>query len=574
MKPIISRNSKGHSAKSTDYIIVGAGSAGCVLANRLSEDHSVSVKLLELGPKDQSWMIQMPAAFSRPLMSNRFNWAYKTLPEPFMDNRIMDCPRGRVIGGSSSINGMCYVRGNAADYDRWADETSDPAWSYSHCLPYFKKANSLASRSTDYHGTDGPLTVTPGACENPLHQAFIEAGIQAGYGHTDDQNGYRQEGFGPMFMTIKNGVRWSAAKAYLNPALSRPNLDVVRHALVTRILFDKTRSIGVEILIAGKVQTLYCEREVIVCGGSINSPQLLNLSGIGNPEHLKKIGVPCVIDLPGVGENLQDHLEAYLQHSCKQPISIYPALKFHTQARVFLQWIVRHRGWGASNHFESGGFIRTRAGVRHPDIQYHFFPVAANYDGTAPVKGHGYQAHMGPMRPTSSGFVRTVSIDPRKPPEIQFNYMQTDQDRQEMRDGIRLTREIFAQKAFDPFRGPELAPGANATSDSELDAFVRAKAESAYHPSCTCKMGVDDMAVTDSEGKVRGAQNLRIVDASIMPSIPSGNLNAPVIMMAEKLADRIAGRSALEPSDAAVYEAVNWETGQRESEPETPFSAN
>ena len=555
--------------KNTDYIIVGAGSAGCVLANRLTEDADIHVTVLETGPSDRSWMIQMPAAFSRPLVSDRFNWAYKTLPEPHMDNRIMDCPRGRVIGGSSSINGMCYVRGHAFDYDRWAQETGDPTWSYAHCLPYFKKSNSLQSRSEDYHGSFGPLTVTPGPCENPLHQAFIEAGVQAGYGHTEDMNGFRQEGFGPMFMTVKDGVRWSAAKAYLNPASSRPNLSILRRALVTRILFKDNRAVGVEILSGGKIQELYCDREVLLCAGSINSPQILNISGIGDANHLKSLGLPCLVNLPGVGKNLQDHLEVYVQHSCKQPISLYPALKVHKQAMVLLQWKVKHEGWGASNHFESGGFIRSQAGVRHPDIQYHFFPVAANYDGRAPVKGHGYQAHMGPMRPTSVGFVTTVSNDPRKPPEIQFNYMKTEGDRQEIRDGVRLTREIFAQKVFDPFRGPELAPGAQVRSDDEIDAFIRARAESAYHPSCTCKMGTDEMAVTDSQGRVRGTENLRIVDASIMPSIASGNLNAPVIMMAEKLADLIRGKTPLEPSNAPVFEAQDWQSNQRESEPET-----
>ena len=376
-----------------------------------------------------------------------------------MDNRVMDCPRGRVLGGSSSINGMCYVRGHAEDYNRWAQETGDAQWSYAHCLPYFRKSETFKSGPDDYRGGDGPLVVTKGPCENPLYQAFIEAGVQAGYRRTDDQNGYGQEGFGSMDMTINNGVRWSTAKAYLNPASSRKNLEIRRATLVSKVLLRGNQAIGIEIFAKNKFSKLECEREVILCTGTINSPQLLQLSGIGRAGHLKQIGIPCVIDLPGVGQNLQDHLEVYVQHSCKQPISLYPALKMHIQARVLLQWMLKKEGWGTSNHFEAGAFIRSRVGVKHPDLQYHFFPVAANYDGSAPVSGHGFQAHMGPMRPTSTGYVRAVSNNPLKAPEIRFNYMQTLGDRKEIRDGIRLTREIFAQKAFDPFRGDELAPG-------------------------------------------------------------------------------------------------------------------
>ena len=551
-------------AQSCDYVIVGAGSAGCVLANRLTEDSSVNVELVETGPKDRSWMLQMPAAFSRPLLNERFNWAYRTQPEPYMNQRVMDCPRGRVIGGSSSINGMCYVRGHALDYDRWAEETGDPAWSYSHCLPYFRKAETRVDGADDYHGDQGPLVVTTGPCENPLFQAFIEAGAEAGYGRTEDQNGYRQEGFGPMFMTVKDGVRWSTAKAYLDPISSqRQNLTVRRNVLVTRVLFSGNRAIGIEIFKNGRFSAIHCDREVILCGGSMNSPQLLHLSGVGPADLLKKIDVRCLIDLPGVGENLQDHLEVYVQHSCKEPISLYPALSFHIQARVLLQWMFTKKGWGTSNHFEAGAFIRSRAGIRHPNLQYHFFPVAANYDGRAPVKGHGFQAHVGPMRPTSRGFVQTISKDPRKSPAIQFNYMQTEQDREEMIDGVRLTREIFAQKAFDRYRGPELAPGASARSDDEIMEFVRSRGESAYHPTSTCKMGRDEMAVVDSEGRVHGAENLRVIDASIMPSVVSGNTNAPTIMMAEKLADKIRQVEPLAPSDAPFFVSGSWETEQR-----------
>ena len=549
----------------SDYIIVGAGSAGCVLANRLTEDAEVSVHLIEAGPGDTSWVIHMPAAFSRPLNSDRFNWAYRTEPEPYLNNRVMDCPRGRVIGGSSSINGMCYVRGHAFDYDRWAEETGDPSWAYAHCLPYFRKAETRDSGENAYHGGEGPLRVTTGPIQNPLFQAFIDAGVQAGYGYTEDQNGFRQEGFGTMDMTVSNGSRWSAAKGYLKPALARKKLIMQKRALVTRVLFAGNRATGVEIVENNKLKTIYADRGVILCGGVINSPQLLQLSGIGNPVLLQEHGIPVIAELNGVGENLQDHLEVYIQYECIQPVSIAPALRLHRQAKILFEWLTTKKGLGASNHFEAGAFIRSRAGVRHPDLQFHFLPVAVNYDGTSGVKGHGFQAHMGPMRATSRGHVRISSNDPRKPPRVLFNYMQTDQDRQEMRDGVRLTREIMSQEAMNPFRGAEISPGSDVQSDDEIDRFVRARSESAYHPACTCKMGNDEAAVVDVQGRVHGVENLRVIDSSIMPSIVSGNLNAPVIMMAEKLADVIRGRQPYAPSDAPVFEAENWETRQRES---------
>ncbi len=546
-----------------DYIIVGAGSAGCVLASRITENPDIDVCVLEAGPQDRSWELQMPAAFSRPLVSDRFNWAYQTQPEIYMNNRVMDCPRGRVIGGSSSINGMCYIRGHAADYDRWADQSKDPTWSYAHCLPYFRKAETRRKGADDYHGGDGPLVVTTGPAENPLFHAFINAGVEAGYLYTEDQNGYQQEGFGTMDMTVEDGVRCSAAKAYLHPAATRKNLHIQPLALVIRILFKGETATGVEVLLNNKVQCIYAEREVLLCGGAINSPQILQLSGIGDCTHLRKLDIPVLVDSPAVGENLQDHLEVYVQHACNQPISLYPAMKIHRQAIVLLKWLMTKEGWGTSNHFEAGGFIRSRAGVRHPDLQYHFLPVAANYDGTSPAKGHGYQAHMGPMRPTSRGYVKILSKDPRKHPEVRFNYMQTLGDRQEMRDGVRLTREIFAQKAFDEFRGEELTPGPSVQSDAAIDQFVRERAESAYHASCTCSMGDEQNGVVDSEGRVHGVNQLRIVDASIMPSIASGNLNAPTIMLAEKIADQILQRKPLPPSSAPVYYAENWRESQR-----------
>jgi choline dehydrogenase len=542
------------SSKTFDYVIVGAGSAGCVLAKRLTEEPDVDVLVLEAGPADRSLFIHMPAAFSFPLANDRFNWYYHGAPEPWMDGRRMYCPRGRVLGGSSSINGMVYVRGHALDYERWAGNAL-PEWSYSHCLPYFRKSETREKGGDDYRGDDGPLKVATGACANPLFEAFIEAGIQAGYPYTEDMNGYQQEGFGPMDMTVYRGRRWSAAKAYLRPATEQPKLDVQTRAYVTRILFQGNRALGVQYVQRGVLKTARAEREVILSGGAINSPQLLMLSGVGDASELKKLGISVIQNLPGVGRNLQDHMEVYIQHACTQPISLYRAMNPLRKPVIGIQWLLLHSGDGASNHFEAGGFIRSRAGVPHPDLQYHFLPIAINYDGSSPAGGHGFQAHVGPMRPTSTGHVKLRSSDPADAPEILFNYMMTDGDREEMRAGIRLTRELFSQPAFDEFRGDELAPGDTVQTDAEIDAFVRARAESAYHPSCTCKIGIDDMAVVDGEARVHGIECLRIVDASIMPSIVSGNLNAPTIMLAEKLADVIRGHAPLEPSTAPYFRA-------------------
>lgn len=532
-----------------------------MLASRLTEDENTTVLVLEAGGEDRSIMIHMPAAFSYPLGNDRFNWAYETEPDPHMNNRRVYCPRGRVIGGSSSINGMVYIRGNAKDYDGW-EQAGAAGWAYRNILPYFKKAETRLKGGDDYRGDSGPLKVTTGACEIPLFNAFIEAGRQAGYPYTADMNGYQQEGLGPMDMTTYQGERWSVAKAYLRPALSRANLDLWLRTLVTRIRFADGKAVGVECVRNNNVETVDAG-EVIVCAGAINSPQLLNLSGIGDGNKLNKLGIAIEADLPGVGQNLQDHLEVYVQHSCPRPVSIYPATKPLTKLKIGVEWLLTKKGWGASNQFESGGFIRSRAGVEYPDLQYHFLPIAINYDGRSPAGGHGFQAHTGPMRPTSRGTVELRSSDPRIPPRILFNYTASENDRQVMRDGIRHTREIFAQSAFDDFRGAELAPGVDVESDEALDEFVRDKGESAYHPSCTCKMGTDDHSVVDAHGRVHGIQNLRVVDASIMPNIVNGNLNAPVIMMAEKLADRIGGRETLPPLDVPVYSAPDWETRQR-----------
>ena len=473
-----------------DYVVVGAGSAGCVLASRLSEDAHVRVLLLEAGPVDHpwAWQLHMPAALAYPLKNQRYNWGYWSEPEPHMDGRRIYCPRGRVLGGSSSINGMAYVRGHARDYDRWA-QSGLRGWDYAHVLPYFKRAETRAQGGDHYRGDSGPLHVATGACGNPLYGAFIEAGRQAGYPLTADMNGYQQEGFAPMDMTVQGGRRWSAARAYLDPARRRQNLRVRTGALTCRVRFEGARAVGVDYLRKGQTVSVRAGREVILAGGAINSPQLLMLSGIGDADELASFDIPVVAHLPGVGRNLQDHLEIYVQHACTRPISLYAAQKPWHKLRIGLEWILLKRGLGATSHFEAGAFIRSRAGVEHPDLQYHFLPIAMNYDGSNPQETHGFQAHVGPMRPTSVGRVSLRSADPKEPPSILFNYMATEGDRQEMRAAVRLTREIFAQRAFDPYLGPELAPGAEVGTDAEIDAFVRARAESAYHACGTCKMG-------------------------------------------------------------------------------------
>ena len=541
---------------SFDYVIVGAGSAGCVLANRLSEDPDTRVLLIEAGPRDRSIIIHMPAAFSYPLANDRFNWFYRSEPEPHLDNRRMYCPRGRVLGGSSSINGMVCIRGNAMDYEGWQQLGAD-GWSYAEVLPYFRKSETRVRGGDEYRGDSGPLFVTTGACRNPLFGAFLEAARQAGHARTEDVNGYRQEGVGPKDQTTCNGLRWSAARAYIYPVRSRPNLRILLKARVNRILFEGARAAGVEYRHRGGLGRAVAGREVILCGGAINSPQLLMLSGVGKAADLERAGVRVMHDLPGVGANLQDHLEVYVQHASLKPVSIYPVLRWPTRIKVGLEWLLFKRGWGATNHFEAGGFLRSSDSVEFPDIQLHFLPIAVNYDGRSPASGHGYQLHAGPMRPTSTGRVSLRTADPGDAPAIRFNYMATEGDRREMRDAIRLSREIFAQPAFAPFRGDELTPGAAAQSDAQLDAYVRRHAESAYHPSCTCKMGRDEMAVVDPETRVHGLDNLRVVDASIMPKIVTGNLNMPTIMIAEKAADMIRGRPPPPPSTAPFYKALS-----------------
>ena len=549
-----------------DYIIVGAGSAGCALAYRLSEA-GARVLVVEHGGSDAGPFIQMPAALSYPMNMARYDWGYRTEPEPHLGGRRLACPRGKVIGGSSSINGMVYVRGHPMDFDHWA-ETGAAGWSFADVLPYFRRMEcwhgGRDGGDPAWRGHDGPLHVTRGPRRNPLYQAFIEAGRQAGYQSTADYNGAQQEGFGPFEQTVWRGRRWSAANAYLRPALRRSNCRLLR-ALVRRVRIEGGRATGVEIRRGGRIETVTARREVILAASAINSPKLLMLSGIGPAAELARHGIAVRADRPGVGANLQDHLEVYVQYASRQPITLYRYWNLLWKGLIGAQWLLTRRGLGASNNFESCGFIRSRAGVAYPDIQFHFLPMAVRYDGRAAAEGHGFQAHVGPMRSPSRGAVTLASADPEAAPRIRFNYMSTEQDWIDFRAALRLTREIFAQPAFAPFVRHEIQPGAAAQSDAALDAFIRDHAESAYHPCGTCRMGrADDPgAVVDPQGRVIGVAGLRVADSSIFPRITNGNLNAPSIMVGEKIADHVLGRDPLPPANDQPWIHPDWQNAQR-----------
>lgn len=550
-------------AENFDYIIVGAGSAGCVLADRLSADGRSRVLLVEYGGSDRSIFIQMPSALSIPMNMEKYNWFYHSEPEPHLNGRRMHTPRGKVLGGSSSINGLVYIRGNALDFEGWNAQGAH-GWSYHDVLPYFRRAEARQEGGNEYRGASGKLQTRYGTLSNPLHAAWLRASREAGYPATDDVNGFQQEGFGRMDMTVGDGRRCSAANAYLRPAMRRSNLKVVTHALATRVVFDGRRAVGLLYAQGGATHRVD-GREVILSAGPINSPQLLKLSGVGPAAELAALGIPLIHDLPGVGENLQDHLEFYFQVACKEPISLYSSINLWNRALIGARWMLRKDGLGATNHFESCGFIRSRPGVPYPDIQYHFLPMAVAYDGSTLAQEHGFQAHVGPMRSKSRGWVRLATTNPLDKPRILFNYLSQPDDWTEMRACVRLTREIFAQKAFDRYRGREIQPGIDVQSDEQIDDFIRAKVESAYHPSCSCKMGgaQDVMAVVAPDTRVYGLEGLRVVDSSIMPSVTTGNLNAPTIMLAEKAADHILGRGMLAPENAPYYVAPNWRAAQR-----------
>ncbi|MBT4256432.1 MAG: choline dehydrogenase [Gammaproteobacteria bacterium] len=553
-----------------DFIIVGAGSAGCVLANRISANPEHRVLLVEAGGSDKNILVQMPTALSYPMAMDRFNWGYHSEPEPGLDGRRISCPRGKGLGGTSTINGMVYVRGNAHDFEEW-EALGAQGWGYRECLPYFKRAESWVGGGDGYRGEDGPLAVCAGneMRLNPLYQTFIDAGVEAGYPATSDYNGERQEGFGPMHMTVRDGVRESTARAYLQPVIHRSNLKVITKALVQRIEVENGRAVGITFERAGKVTTVKARQEVIVAAGAIASPMLLQHSGIGSAETLEEAGVKCVHSLPGVGENLQDHLEVYFQFHCKQPVSLNSKLGLISKGLIGARWLLFKDGLGASNHFESCAFIRSRSGLKSPDIQYHFLPAAMRYDGTPSIDGHGFQVHVGPNKPKSRGRVRITSADPTAPPSILFNYYQHEDDIEAWRQCIRLTREIMNQPAMDSYRGEEIQPGVDVNTDAEIDEWVKQNIESAYHPAGTCRMGSaeDALAVVDKDCKVHGLNGLRVVDASVFPSLPNGNINAPVIMVAEKIADVILGKTSLPAEEVDIGVPRDWESSQREGVP-------
>ncbi|MDH4159771.1 MAG: choline dehydrogenase [Actinomycetota bacterium] len=539
-----------------DIVIVGGGSAGSALANRLSVDPGTSVLVLEAGRSDFKWdpFIHMPAALPFPIGSRLYDWRYESEPEPFMNGRRIYHARGKVLGGSSSINGMIFQRGNPMDYERWGADKGMETWDYAHCLPYFKRMETCLAGADDWRGGSGPLVLERGPAENPLFGAFFEAAQEAGYPLTDDVNGYRQEGFARFDRNIHRGRRLSAARAYLHPVMDRKNLDVETLAFGTKLRFEGTRAVGVDYVRAGRMHRSVSAGEVILCGGAINTPQLLQLSGVGNAKDLGELGINVVADLPGVGANLQDHLEVYIQYASKQPVSIAPGLKWWKRPGIGAQWMFMRSGLGATNHFEGGGFTRSNDDVDYPNLMFHFLPIAIRYDGSSPTEGHGYQVHIGPMYSDARGTVKLRSTDPREHPALQFNYLSTETDRREWVEAVQVARDILNQPAFAPFNDGELSPGESVSSDEEILQWVAEDAETALHPSCTAKMGVDDDSVLDpTTMRVHGVDGLRVVDASAMPYVTNGNIYAPVMMLAEKAADLITGDTPLPPSTAPFY---------------------
>jgi choline dehydrogenase len=538
-----------------DFVIVGGGSAGSALANRLSADPSNRVLVLEAGRPDYRWdvFIHMPAALTFPIGSRFYDWKYESEPEPHLRGRRIYHARGKVLGGSSSINGMIFQRGNPLDYARWASGAGMETWDYAHCLPYFKRMENCLAGGDEFRGDDGPLVLERGPATSPLFGAFFEAVTQAGYPLTGDVNGYRQEGFAAFDRNIHRGRRLSAAGAYLHPVMGRPNLKVACRAFVTKILFEGNRAAGVEFTLGSRPRRVRAG-EIVLCGGAINSPQLLQISGVGAAGHLKTLGIDAVADLPGVGENLQDHLEVYIQYASKLPVSVAPALKWRNRPLVGARWLFLRDGPGATNHFEAGGFVRSNEDVRYPNLMFHFLPIAIRYDGSAPAGGHGYQVHIGPMYSDARGSVKITSRDPVVHPALTFNYLSTAQDRKEWVEAIRIARRILNQPAFAMFNGGELSPGAEVTTDEQILDWVSRDAETALHPSCTCKMGTDEMSVVDpATMRVHGLEGLRTVDASVMPFITNGNIYAPVMMIAEKASDLILGNTPLPPQNVEFY---------------------
>lgn len=546
-----------------DYIVIGAGSAGAIVASRLSEDPNCTVLLVECGGSDRSVFIRMPSALGIPMNSKKYNWGFESVPEPHLNNRRMNCPRGKVLGGTSSINGMVYVRGHAHDYDEW-ESCGAAGWNYQSCLPYFKKLENHTCVDSEYSGREGPVAISGGNnMSNPLYRAFIDAGVNAGYRETSDYNGYRQEGFGQKFMNVDSGIRASTSHAYLKKARKRSNFTLIKHALVKKIMFAGKVATGIRCEISGSTHEFTARREVVLSAGAIGSPHLLQVSGVGPEAVLRAAGIELIHALPGVGENLQDHLEFNFQYRCEQPITLNSQLGLFSKALIGSRWLLFKTGLGRSNHFESCAFIRSRAGVMWPDIQYHFLPGAITYDGGVAFKGHGFQVHVGHNKPTSRGHVRAMSADVTQHPKILFNYLATENDRQGFRDCVHLTREIMNQPAMDPYRGEVIQPSNKVQNNEQIDAFIRESVDSAYHPAGTCKIGTDAMAVVDSDLKVKGLTNLRVIDSSVFPTIPNGNLNAPTMMLAERGADLIKG--ARKPSiSVAVYIDELWRIQQRE----------